>query len=118
MSTTEASATITGGDLCAVTGITGHQIHNWCKAGVFGPDQLEHPGSGHPRCFGPADVVVTRACRRASAAFEYVNGRGGAPLALLVEVADQVRSGADVVRVRLAEGVELTVDVADLREAS
>lgn len=109
---------ITGGDVCRLVGIASSQLLHWCRAGVFGPEQAKPVGSGYRRKFTPAEVCVARACWRVSSAFGDAGFPGNAPWSLLIVVAAQVRSGVDVVRVRLAEHVELTVDVADLREAT
>lgn len=116
MSATETSS-ITGGDLVRLVGTSNRQVHSWCLAGVFGPEQMSRIGSGNYRRFDATDVMVARACRRLVDAFDWRarNGRQF-PMPVVVEVADQVRSGADVVRVRLGDHVELTVDIADLRD--
>jgi hypothetical protein len=108
-----AADAITGGDLCRLADMNPNLVSRWCVAGVFGPEHAASPGSGNYRRFDPGAVLVARACRRAA---RELGEFAGVPTWILVAVADQVRSGADVVRVRLGDHVELTVDVSDLRE--
>jgi DNA-binding transcriptional MerR regulator len=114
----DAGGVLTGGELCRLAGMPSSQLLHWCRAGVFGPGQPREVGSGYRRRFSQGDVKVALVCRRLSSTLADAGFPGGAPWALLAEVAEQVRAGADVVRVRLAEHVELIVEVTDLRTAS
>ena len=107
--------TVTGAALCRQAGITYRQLSYWCTCGLFG-EELRTPGSGQSRRFWPGDVVAAAAMGRVTKAFAGYGNTTGATTRMLAEVASQVRAGATVVRVRLGDHVELTVDVADLRE--
>ena len=108
-----STTSLTGGDLCRLAGMNPNLVSRWCVAGVFGPEYAGSPGSGNHRRFDAGALLVAHACQRVAGA---LGEFAGVPTRVFVAVADQVRSGADVVRVRLGDHVELTVDVADLRE--
>jgi hypothetical protein len=91
------------------------QLNRWCEFGLFG-DERRGVGSGTRRTFTPAEVPVLAALGRISRALTFGERSSSVTAGLLATVADQVRSGADVVRVRLGDHVELAVDVADLRD--
>jgi hypothetical protein len=109
--------TMSGQAAADLAGITYRKVHYWCTQGVLGVEHQVPLGSGYRRQLTARDVHALRAIERVSLALDELDGtsaRGSTTLYRLV--ADQVRAGADVVRVRLGEHVELTVDVADLRE--
>lgn len=117
--------TISGPELCELTGISTKALTRWCKAGVFGPEHAAHPGTGHRRRLTALDLLVARACLRVSESFGHrqvghhpVSDRNGCPLPILVEIGERVRSGDRTVTVELAAHVTLTVDVADLHDGA
>jgi hypothetical protein len=109
---------LSGAEAARLAGITYRKVDYWCRQGVLGEEHRRPIGSGQHRRLTALDVTALRAIERVSQELAALIGReskvGSTVLYRLV--ADQVRSGADVVRVRLGDHVELTVDVADLRE--
>jgi hypothetical protein len=113
-----AAKTMSGQAAADLAGITYRKVDYWCREGVLGEELRVPVGSGNQRQLTARDVCVLRAIERVSLALGEVTGAISkvGSITLYRLVASQVRAGADVVRVRLGEHVELTVDVADLRE--
>jgi hypothetical protein len=110
----DGPAPVTGAQISAATGVTLDALTQWCAAGVFGSDQVNHR-PGRPRRYGPVDIVVAAACLRLSHA---LGGEpGGCPVAVLQQVADQVRLGHRQLHAQLDAHVTVTVDVEDLDPA-
>jgi hypothetical protein len=102
---------VTGAQIREATGITLDALTRWCAGGVFGPDQVNHR-SGRPRRYTAIDVAVAAACLRLSDAVS--GGPGGGAVAVLRQVADQVRLGHRHLHIQLDPYVTVTVDIEDL----
>jgi MerR HTH family regulatory protein len=113
---TATEATFPSEETARLAGISYRQLDYWCREGALGPELQRPLGSGRRRRFTAQDLTALRAVRRASEAFAELMGREGryGSVALYREIVAQVRAGAGDIRFRLADQVELSIDISDL----
>jgi hypothetical protein len=100
-------------------GLTYRKLDYWCKGGCFGPEQAITV-TGTRRRFTGSDLRVARVINRVSLAFQTERGGHADLVTLYSAVSDAARRSGepqDLIRVRLAPGIELHVAVPEMAEA-
>jgi hypothetical protein len=94
-------------------GLTYRKLDYWCHNGIFG-DRLRVPGRSNPRTFTDEDIHVARVLARISLTFDSFTGARGGWVNFYTEIANQIRSGSDVVDLSLGRGVTFCVDIDEV----
>lgn len=98
-------------------GLTYRKLDYWCKGGCFGDNHANAP-AGTRRRFTGADLRIAQIINQVSLAFQTDKGGHADLVNLYTAVGIAARDTDSPIRVELAPGIELCVDVPQLAETT
>lgn len=91
-------------------GLTYRKLDYWCKGGAFGTVHANAP-AGTRRRFTEDDLRVAQIINRVSLAFQTDRGGHADLVNLYAAIGNAVRDATNPIRVELAPGIQLHVDL-------